>query len=168
MGRLTEREIFSRLVESLRIAAECADALAINDMDGRDYATLREHLRLIEGCCQQASAWREDTRWLMLGRYAAECHARAGNWLRPAVNPLTLAKVKLAPVHRNEMFTMLAATLHEFLRGAMTLKDGKTGKVGMILPTAPAAERRVGAPVQVLLPERIRRQGGLIVPRTIN
>ena len=79
-----------------------------------------------------------------------------------------MTKVKLAPKHRNEMFVMLAANLREFLRGVNSLKDSKTGQLGMILPTAPAAERRIGAPVQVLLPERIRRQGGLIMPRTIN
>ena len=86
MSALTEIEIFDRMRESLRIAAECAEALAIEDVRGREYTVLREHLKLIEGCCIQAANWREDTRWLPLGRLVAECHQKAGNWLRPQVH----------------------------------------------------------------------------------
>lgn len=168
MGRLTESEIFERMVESLRIAAESAEMLATDDVKGRNYETLREHLKLIEGCCIQAATWRDDARWLPMGRLVAECHQRAGNWLRPQVHVSRIGKVKLAPKHRNELFVMLASNLREFMRGVLSLKDDKTGQVGMVLPKAPPAERRIGAPVQVLLPERIRRQGGLILPKTVN
>lgn len=168
MARTTEADIFAKMVESLRIAAECAEALATNDVKGRDYHTLVDCLKDVEGCCIQAATWREDTRWLPLGRLIAECHQRAGNWLRPQVHVSRLTKIKLAPKHRNEMFVMLAANLRELKRGMESLKDTKTGRVGMILPTAPAAERRIGAPVQVLLPQRIREQGGLILPKTVN
>lgn len=156
------------MTESLRIAAECAEALATNDVEGRDYYSLREHLKLIEGCCIQAATFREDTRWLPLGRTVIEAWQRAGNWLRPQQHALLNHKVKLAPKHRNEMFVMLAANLREFHKGMLSLKDSKTGKSGMILPTASAAERRIGAPVQVLMPARIRQQGGLILPKTVH
>lgn len=168
MGRLSEQEIFDRLRESLRIAAECSEALAIDDVKGREYVVLREHLKLIEGCCIQAATWREDARWLGLGRLAAECHKRAGDWLRPQLHVSRMAKVKLAPKHRNEMFVMLAANLREFMKGVDTLKDAKTGHIGMVLPKPPEMGRQVGAPVQVLLPERIRKQGGLLLPKTMH
>ena len=86
MSALTEIEIFQRMRESLRIAAECAEALAIEDVRGREYTVLREHLKLIEGCCIQAANWREDTRWLPLGRLVAECHQK-GRQLAAASGP---------------------------------------------------------------------------------
>ena len=168
MARLTEPEIFAQLVESLRIAAECADALAINDVKGRDYFVLRENLKLVEGCCVQAMYWREDTRWSQLGMMAAECHKRAGNWLRPQRIIGSTSKTILAPKDRNEMFVKLALNLREFMKGVMSLKDTRTGRVGMILPIAQPIGRQIGAPVHITMPERIRRQGGLVVPKTVN
>ena len=82
MSDLTEIEILDRMRSSLREAIQCANILASSPRKGPTYNKLREHLGLVEGCCRQMSAWREDTRWLPIGRLMAECHQKAGNWLR--------------------------------------------------------------------------------------
>ncbi len=163
MSALTEVEIFARLVESLREASEAAEELSTRDVKGPAYSRLREHLMLIEGSCRQASAWRQDTRWLDLGQLAAECHKRAGGWLRGHKDTITKIRTPLAMKTKNQNFLMLAQNLRFFLKGVEKLKDAKTGRVGMILPAMPAANRRIGAPV----PGHSLTSGGIIVPRTL-
>src|SRR5580692_11390803 len=104
MGALTEREIFDRLSCSFRVAAECSDALAVLPLKGPTYVRLRTELRLIEGCCRQASAWREDTRWLTIGLKMAEVHKRAGGWLRGPKAPNGV-HMKIAGEHLHPLFT---------------------------------------------------------------
>lgn len=147
MGALTEVEIFDRMMSSLKIAAECCDVLAKSSRKGPTYNRLREHLALIEGCCRQASAWREDTRWLGIGMMMAEAHKRAGGWLRGYKDPITGLRVKTEVGQMNQLFVMLAANLRGLYDQVQLLKTKKTGTMGAILPETPRAERRSGAPV---------------------
>ena len=154
MGALTEPEIFDCLIENLKIAVEASDDLAVIDMKGPAYNRLRGALALVEGACRQASAWREDTRWLELGRLAAQCHQKAGGWLRGHKNPVTLIRTPLAPKHKNQMFVMLASNLRFFLLGVERLRNERTGRTGMILPDVPNLGRPTGAAIggSIILP----------------
>lgn len=158
MGDLTEVEIFDRMRESLKTAAECADDLAVLPQKGPTYERLRAELRLIEGCCKQATAWREDTRWLKVGLMMAECHKRAGGWLR-GYKTQEGVNVKFASQHQNPLFRMLAANLRDAIRAVDELKNRATGRVGMILPDmAPAPHRDTR-------PEGWRKSaGGILLP----
>jgi hypothetical protein len=147
MSALTEVEIFDALEDNLKRAIQAADDLTTLDRRGPAYSTLREALGKIEGCCRQASAWREDTRWLGLGLLADQCLKKSGGWLRGHKDDRTGVKITLNIDTKNKMFEMLASNLRLFLKGVETLKDGKTGKIGMILPETPDMGRRIGAPV---------------------
>lgn len=147
MGALTEVEIFDRMATSLREAAECCDILAKSSRKGPTYNRLREHLALIEGCCRQASTWREDTRWLGIGLIMAECHKKAGGWLRGYKDPLTKVRQRTPVGEMNMLFVMLAVNLRGLYGQVEKLKTAKTGVMGMILPETPAAARQSGAPV---------------------
>ena len=120
MGALTETEIFACLAENLTLAAEECERLAVLPAAGPTYNSLRHRLRLIEGACRQASAWREDTRWLPIGLMMHEAHDRAGNWLRG--------------FHPRKLFLMLAENLRMLAMTARDLQHNATGRVGMILP----------------------------------
>lgn len=156
MGNLTEREIFDCLSTNFRLAAEACEKLAVSPRTGPTYAILREKLELIEGACRQAAVWRQDTRWLAIGMAMAEAHKRAGGWLRGVkVGGVT---VKLADGHRHPLFLKLAENLRAGERKSIELRDKKTGRVGMILPTPGRAERRDVVPVGW------RRPSGIIIP----
>jgi hypothetical protein len=147
MSDLTEQEIFDRMAQSLKIAAECCDTLAVSSRKGPTYHRLREHLALIEGCCRQAAAWREDARWLPIGMLMSDCHKRAGEWLRGLKDPLSGQRTPTAKGQLNRAFVMLAENLRAILVGVDMLKTQKTATRGMILPGTPKAERQPGAPV---------------------
>jgi hypothetical protein len=134
MSDLSEADVFQTLVDNLKQAIQAADDLTTLDRRGPAYHNLREALRVIEGCCRQASAFREDTRWLPLGMLAHECHQKAGKWLRGDKNLYTGVRTPIALREKNELFAMLAMNLRNFLKGVESLKDSKTGRVGMILP----------------------------------
>lgn len=153
MGALTEIEIFDVMLENLRLAAEASDELAIIDMKGAAYNRLREALALVEGACRQASAWREDTRWLTMGQLAAQCHQKAGGWLRGHKDAVTLIRTPLAAKQKNKMFVLLAQNLRFFLKGVENLKDNKTGRVGMILPEVPNLGRPQGTLIANSVPK---------------
>lgn len=125
---LTEIEIFDRLISSFRAAEEHCRALALqeNRIKGQHYNKLRAHLMLIEGCCRQASAWREDWRWLQIGKYAAECHKRCGGWLRHRDPP--------------KYFLLLADNMQMMQKATQEMKDRATGVRGPILPVLPKYE----------------------------
>lgn len=125
---LTELEIFDRLISSFRAAEEHCRALARqeNRIKGERYNKLRTELQLIEGAARQASAWREDWRWLQIGQYAAECHKRCGGWLRHRDPP--------------KLFLLLADNMQMMLKATQQLKDRATGKIGLIVPERPKYE----------------------------
>lgn len=122
MGFLTENEIFDCLRTNFRLAAEHCDALAVLPAKGPTYNLFRHELKLIEGACRQASAWREDTRWLPIGLMMHETHQRVGNWLR-ARQPGIL-------------FARMAENLRNLEIAAINMQTKATGRIGMILPDA--------------------------------
>ena len=157
MGALTETEIFACLAENLTLAAEECERLAVLPAAGPTYNSLRHRLRLIEGACRQASAWREDTRWLPIGLMMHEAHDRAGNWLRG--------------FHPRKLFLKLAENLRALAHIADDLRTKATGTVGMILPDPLSSPIRTqDRPVQVALPGDPQTKPGFVsaapAPRT--
>lgn len=155
MGALTEIEIFDCLADNLRLAAEDADNLAKSPYKGPIYNQFRTRLGLIEGACRQASVWRQDTRWLVLGRLMAEAHQKAGGWLRGYKDGLTGQRIPFAEGVRNPLFLMLAENLRAAQKGAEELRTKATGRRGMILPDLMPAPHRDTRPVTM---------SGLILP----
>ncbi len=164
MGALTEQEIFDCLDTNLALAIEHCENLARLPLKGPSYSKLRDCLGLIEGACRQASAWREDTRWLTLGFSMAEAHKRAGDWLR-GPRDTNGVRIKLANAHALKCFTMLATNLRVLQKVVEATRHGKTGRVGMILPAALPAPHRDTRPSRVILPPGMaQRKSGLILP----
>lgn len=152
---LTEIEIFSRLAETLRESEQACRDLAILPQKGPAYDRLRKNLRLVEGCCRQASAWREDTRWLPMGLQMAKAHKMAGDWLRGIQQPDGTRR-KLAPGEIHPCFQRLAEILAAAHKVCDSLRHAKTGRRGIILPETPNIGRQTNS---VLV-----RPGGLLVP----
>jgi hypothetical protein len=157
MGDLTESEIFDCLTDNFRKAASLCEDLARHPRKGPIYRELRDSLKLIEGACRQASAWREDTRWLRIGLLMAEAHKRAGDWLRGIKLP-NGQRVKLAEGHLHPCFVGLAENLRAGERKAEEFRTRATGRLGMILPIEQPGPHRDSRPVGY------RRASGLIVP----
>jgi len=156
MARLTEVEIFNRMQESLRAAEQACIDLATIPAKGANYDALRTHLKLIEGCCRQASAWREDTRWLPIGLMMAEAHRRAGDWLRGIKMPDGSRRHLVAgELHPN--FVKLAENLKALGVACQRLRTARTGRRGIILPQPQVAPHRDFRPVQV-------STGGILLP----
>ena len=104
---------------------------------------MRKRLKLCEGACRQAAFWREDSRWLKVGLKMEQAHQIARTWLhRPTVKS-------------KKLFTSLAAALRKVERDVERLERGRTGIMGMILPTPEAPPLRQGRPVQVITPRGI-------------
>lgn len=166
MGALTEIEIFAQLAQSFRLAAELSIKLAIEPRKGPNYVAFRTELKLIGGCCRQAAAWREDTRWLEIDTHMAKAHRLAGGWLRGIRLRAGQPRVKIAASQMHPMFLNLAAFLEHCAGWTEDMKTKATGRVGMILPKPQRAPTRTqGRPIQVLLPPNFNRTpGGLIVP----
>lgn len=164
MSALSEREIIDMMQTALKDAIDAAHDLAILSAKGPSYNKLRESLALVEGACRQLSVWREDTRWLNIGMVMAECHQRAGGWLRGYKDPATGIRLHYNAAKQNPLFSMLAANLAGIYAAAEELRTAKTGRRGMILPDVGIATRRVGAPVQVLLPPSVKKTQQLLVP----
>lgn len=166
MGALTETEIFDRMIDSLKAAVQACEDLAVKPMKGPSYRKLQEHLPLIEGCCRQASAWREDTRWLSLGMMMAEAHRRAGDWLRGVRDPQT-GRLRLIPEGvKHPLFMKLAENLRGLMTSAEKLRTDATRRMGMILPDPlPGPHRQIKDNYSIPLPDGVvRRPSGLIVP----
>lgn len=147
MGALTEIEIFDCLATNFKLAAEHCDDLAKSPIRGPTYNKLRHELGLIEGACRQASLWRQDTRWLPIGRKMAEAHQQAGNWLRGYKDPITGRRIAFAPGQQNPLFRMLAKCLRALHKIAEDMRTKATGRVGMILSVAPRGPHRDTKPV---------------------
>lgn len=158
MGRLTEVEIFDRLADNFRLAAQHADDLARLPAKGPTYNKFRAELKLIEGAARQASQWREDTRWLQIGLMVAEAHKRAGGWLRGVKNP-DGTKRMLRQGELHPLFSKLADNLRAGFRAAEDFRTRATGRIGMILPDAQPGPHRDTRPVGWG-----RTDSGLLVP----
>lgn len=158
MGALTEIEIFDRMYDSLKAAASHAEDLAKLPGQGPTYQKFREHMLLVEGCCRQACAWREDSRWLDVGMTIAEALARTGNWLRGYRVEGTLGKV----FYPRDLYLLLADNLRGIAKAIEGLRHNATGRRGMILPEMPHVSRTESRPVQVLSP-KARSPGGIIL-----
>lgn len=160
MGALTEVEIFDCLATNFAIAADCCDQMATRPMRGVPYIKFREACAAIEGACRQASQWREDTRWLPLGLMAEKCHQMALKWITGFKVDPSKPRVALCEREKHPKFVKMGENLRFAGQSMKILKDGKTGKIGMILPdTSRGPIRTQGRPMQVMLPS------GLIVPR---
>lgn len=165
MGRLTEPEIFDCLVENLRLAAEHSDEMAINPRKGPIYRQFRDELKLVEGACRQAAAWRTDSRWYPLGLMMEQAHQYAGEWLRGVVDPVTGRRRPIPEGQKHPLFVKLAEKLREFLKAVENLRNRRTGIAGAVLPVPVNLGRREGSPVSVILPPGMNRtKAGLIVP----
>ena len=128
MGALTEIEIFACLSENLRLAAEKCEVLANHPRRGHLYYAFLKEIKLIEGACEQASAWRGDARWLRISWMMGEVHKRAGHWLRHS--PTLESRVEA-----DKRLKKLADNLRLFAYEAEDLRHKATGRLGLILPT---------------------------------
>ena len=146
MGALTESEIFACMYENLNLAAQHAVDLAKLPAQGPTYRQFREEMLLVEGCCRQASAWREDTRWLQVGLVIAAALQRTGSWLRGYRVEGQMGKV----FYSRDLYLMLAENLRGIARVIEGLQHNATGRVGMILPELGKVIRTESRPVQVL------------------
>lgn len=166
MSNLTEVEIFSRMRESLALAAEHCDRLAIDSLRGPIYEKLRDELALIEGCCQQASAHREDTRWLPIGLLVAACHKKAGDWLRGY--KIDGETVHLAMGELNLNFVELAKHLRSLAKAVDQYQHARTNHVGMIVPEPVRPFLREDRKHRVLLPDVSGvSSGGILIPSRV-
>lgn len=143
MTALSEVEIFDCLTSNLHEAAATCDLMVVAAARGPLYRKLRGNLVLIEGACRQMGFWRGDMRFQILGVRAAECHKRAGTWLRRHAAP--------------QLFTKLAEMLRKIEGDVARLRDRATGKRGAILVPAQPGPHRDTRPVYV-------RTSGLLVP----
>ena len=164
MGALTEREIFDCMATNLKLAAEHADDLAVKPFKGPIYELYREELSLVEGCCRQASAWREDTRWLDIGLKMAEAHKLAGQWLRGY--KINGVRVKVAEGEKHLCFVKMAELLRALLKKCEETRDQKTGHVGMIVPEPIRPFMRDDRKHRVQLPFAMS-PGGIIIPHGV-
>jgi len=164
MGALTESEIFDQMNTSFRQAIELAERLAREPLKGLNYDALRKQLRLIEGCCKQANTWREDTRWLAFMTLCAECHKRAGDWLR-GIPVQGGGRVKLAEGTLHPAFIMLAENLRAMHKAAEQIRTKATHRVGMILPEPLRGPHRDTRPVGFT--PKVSK-GGIILPAELN
>jgi hypothetical protein len=161
MGALTEPEIFDQMNTSFRLAIELSDKLAKLPLKGLNYDALRKQLRLIEGCCKQANCWREDTRWLAFMKITAECHQKAGDWLRGIKMP-DGGRVKLSEGTLHPAFMMLADNLRAMHKAAEMIRTSRTNRLGMLLPMPMEGPHRDTRPVGFRAPQVSR--GGIILP----
>lgn len=129
MTALTETEILDRHTQSLHEARQACQFLArqadpeLLAPRGRHYQALKEALALLEGTCRQMAAFRDDARWLRLGMVYAKA--------------MRLAQVKFVG-QRWAAFGTMMGVFDNGLRNMTDLKDQRTGRRGMILPSRPS------------------------------
>jgi hypothetical protein len=167
MSTLTENEVDDRLKSAIGEARDACRNLAVRSAEGRDYSSLRDSLMLIEGCCRQMAAFRADYRWLPVGMQIAECHKRAGSWLRGYEDKGV--HVKWEPGTMNKMFVMLGQVLEQLGIMAEKIRTERTGIKGPILPDSmlAAPERKAGRigftpakkPNGLIIPAKYRKAG---------
>jgi hypothetical protein len=162
MGALTEVEIFDCLKANFRLAAQLCDDLAKNPRKGLTYRNLRDALRLVEGACKQAAAWRADARWLKIAFLMGEAHKRAGGWLRGYKDGQG-RNIKMADGHLHPLFVGLAENLRKGYVLAEQFQNRATGVVGRpILPTPLEGPHRDTRPVHIS--GYNVRPSGLVIP----
>lgn len=144
---------------SLKTAADYSEQLAVAPFKGEIYDKFRDEIGFIEGACRQASAWRDDARWLDLAAPMAEVHKRAGDWLRGY--KVYGERVKLAEKELNLNFIALAAVLRRMMKAVDTLKNARPPKLGMITPDPVMPFLREDRKHRVILPPSV---GSLIIP----
>ena len=163
MGQLSEIEILDCLKTNLRLAAQSCDLLAVTPRKGPTYQKLRSELRFVEGACRQIAYCRGgDARWLKIGLYMAECHKRAGGWLR-GFKAADGTKISVAPGQAHPLFVKLAENLRAAYAKAEELRTKRTNRIGPILPVAGEAPHRDTRPVGYR-----RSPGGVLLPRHMN
>lgn len=173
MGYLREGEILDKLIDSLRIAAQAADDIAVRPKKGRTYRELRDALAEAEGACRQMGHWRGQHVWLNLGSTMHSAHEFAGEWLRGVPYEEQTPEGGWVKRHRplkvgekHPRFVRLAEQLRFCRAEAQKMADKATGVIGAVLPVPVHNGRRVGAPVRVVLPPgMMKTKGGLIVPQ---
>jgi hypothetical protein len=167
MSDLTEQDVIVQMKESLRQAGDACIGLANSPVKGQNYRRLREHLLLVEGCCRQISAMRDDSRWLGIGFFMAEAQKRSRKWLVGGKDPVTGVRFAVSMTVRHPLFDRLAQNLAFMLASVERLLTSATGVVGRpILPETPRYERPTGAPVPVSMPAGFEKsQGGILLPR---
>jgi hypothetical protein len=159
MGTLSEVEILDCLKTNLRLAAQSCDKLAVSPRKGPTYRQLRDQLRLVEGACRQVAYFRGgDARWLRIGLFMAECHRRAGEWLRGIKQP-DGARMKVAPGHMHPLFVRLAENLRAAHVKADELQTKATNRIGPILPRPGVPPHRDTCPAGWR-----ESAGGLLIP----
>lgn len=147
----SEQQIFDMMWQSFGLAIDACEKLSVMSRKGLPYEQLRTNLHLIEGCCRQAAVWRGgDARYLPIGVFMANCHNRAGDWLRGHKDPITGYPIALPLGVKNRNFVELASYLRWAENRCREFQEQKTGRTGVILPQSitAAAPRRIGAPVQ--------------------
>lgn len=159
MSDLTENEILDRLKQSLRSAAtNCKEiaklALGKLPAGGMNYSTLREDMKLAEGCCQQMTHYRENYKWNFLGSKVTEMR---GFTLR-----------LLDGSGKNyKYFLGIAEVFNALLAIAERLQHEATGTLGPVLPAPLPDPTERHRPVQSLWkrPEGVRQSaGGILLP----
>lgn len=135
---LQEREIFIKMQDELRNAADACDQIATRPLSGDNFIRLRKALKLVEGCCRQAAAYRMDTRWNEPGFKMNQAAKMARKWLH------------YPSVESKKLFYGLAAALRQVRLDIMILETAKTGKTGDIV-------------VPTYIPAPVRSPGGLFL-----
>lgn len=161
MGALTEPEIFDCLSTNFKLAAQLADDLARLPAKGPTYHRFRQTLKLIEGAARQASAWREDARFLSIAFHCSHVHKVAGDWLRGVKMP-DGSRRKIPPGELHPLFAKLAEVLRAGHRKAEETRTRATGRIGMILPRPLPGPHRDTRPVGWT-----PSPAGLLVPATV-
>ena len=173
MRQWSEGEVFSFLADHLRLAADQCEALAENRRKGPVYNEFRKNLVLIENMCRIVHYMRQDARWLQHGLRCNACHKMAGDWLRgvpqkPGADGKPRPAMMIPEGVKHPLFMKMSEYLRNMMVEIVTLRNARTGRIGMILPRMlePPGVRQ-GRPVQVKLPglggERISK-GGIILP----
>lgn len=168
MGALTEAEIFDCLFGNCELAAGHAEDLARNTRRGPIYLRFREELNLVEGACRQASAWREDARWLNVANDIAKARLLAGEWLR-GVKVGSGPRRPIPEGERHPLFMKLADNLRKLAHNAAALRDRATNRRGPVLPIVHAAPGVRHRPQRVMLPAGMTKTaGGILVPHGVS
>lgn len=152
MARLTEIEIFSLAVESLRTGEECCRQLAWHPRRGPLYRRFLAAMDDAAGCADQAYYFRDyDARWLRNAAILRHVKDMTGRWLRDSAS-------KDARKMAHPQFAALADTLGKLILTTEAYQNGATGRTGPIMPLVQPLPFVSGRPVQVMSP------GGIILP----
>ena len=158
MSDLTEVEIIDCMKTSLKSAANhCRQLAKLANGElpnqGSTYDALREDFKLIEGCCQQLTHWRENYKWNVFSAKIVELRGWSLKFLDGTAKSC-------------KKFLDLANLFDLFLTIAEDLERRAHGARGPILPALLPDPNVRHRPVQVLTTPRgeLVTQGGIILP----